>query len=168
MSKLYCKVIDGKIQEPSKLPSSASSITDYGETINPSSLPDEVLAKHFGFYLYIRPEFDPKEKTLGDLMFLPGRQKVTNKLKNLVIRVSDEKQDMRVLLRRALYRRLAESDWYVIRKFETGKEIPKEVEKSRKTIRDNGELLMKAIDKLRDPRETLEFKEIFLSKIKNI
>lgn len=169
MSKLYCKFIDGKFSPADKLPPTATSITDYGETINPSALPDDILAKHFGYYPY-KPstDYDPDIYFLGGAMFNKERDTVVREIVPLTINVTEERNMMILNLTKKVFDRLSETDWYFIRKFEAGKEVPEDIINLRNKIRSNNDLLESKINSLRNPMDTLKFKKIFFEKLKNI
>lgn len=168
MSKLYCNVTNGKIDKPNKLPPTLSSITDYGETINPSSLSDDVLCKHFGYFLYIQPVFNSNKKQLGDYILLEGRKTIGRKIENLNVNVPQQRLLMTRMLNKKMLERLSDTDWYFIRRLELGDKIPESVTKHRNIVRSNGAILKSKINSLRNPDDTMNFKRIFLEKLKNI
>lgn len=132
---MKARLESGKIVKYNKLPKSLK--TNSGLILNVS----ESKAKELGFLDIITPNYNPNTQViynihisssedLGEFFTYDVKDKTTS------VSIEDAKFAKLEELRISTHDRLKETDWYFIRKAETGQEVPVSVISARKEIRD--------------------------------
>ena len=146
--------INGEIKIFNTLPSTWNGKKHYMGGF--ASSPVEVLEEE-GFFEVVDPQYDPLTEELGDLYLEDNKYyyKVIQKtwsaslseLKN--VKISD--------LQKSTNKKLAETDWYYIRKIDRNIEVPQEIEDQRAIIINNHNDHETAINNLTTKAEAVSY-----------
>lgn len=129
---MKAKEIKGKVKVFFKLPNVWRD--EDGTHFNFNKLSDEEL-KEKGFYDVVMPNYNNQTQVLKDIYF--DGSNYTYKVENKVIpeTLAELKEIAINRIKRKAQDKLSKTDWYVVRKSETGKEIPLEILEERQGIR---------------------------------
>lgn len=122
--------INGEIKIYSQLPKSWGNIIGGFNTLS-----DEE-AKEYGFYDVVSPDYDNAVKILGDIYFDEDNEVFTYSVENITFNetLAELKEGKIESLKNYTNKKLAETDWYVIRSAERSIDIPQDVQDARTEI----------------------------------
>jgi len=126
--------INGEIKIYNTLPKSWDGNKHYLGGFN--NLSDEEL-KEEGFYDVIVPDYDSNIKKLGDIYFDSDNEIFTYNVENITWSesLSELKENAIKELKQNAFIKLSLTDWYVIRKYEEGIDIPADISTERANIK---------------------------------
>ncbi len=135
---MKARIEKGKIIKYPKLP---DSLQYGGKSYENFSKASNDVAKECGFYDVVIPEHDNKKQYLSNLHFVDdsaaGKTYFTYdvKEKTFTKTLAELKTDKIEELKNAAFNKFVITDWYVIRKAETGQAIPDAIETQRDNLR---------------------------------
>lgn len=127
---MYAIDINGKIKTYNNLPKSWGKIIGGFNTL----LDEEV--KEYGFYNVVTPDYNSSIQKLGNIYFHSDNEVFTYSVEDITFNqtISELKESKIESLRNDTNRKLAETDWYVIRKAERDIDVPQDIQDLRNTI----------------------------------
>lgn len=125
--------INGEIKIYSQLPKSWGNIIGGFNTLS-----DEEV-KEYGFYDVVSPDYDNAVKILGDIYFDEDNEVFTYSVENITFNetLAELKESKIESLRDYTNKKLAETDWYVIRNAERDIDIPQDIQDARALVLSN-------------------------------
>ena len=145
--------INGEIKIYSKLPKSWGNIIGGFNTIS-----DEE-AKEYGFYDVVSPDYDNAVKILGDIYFNEDNEVFTYSVENIVFNetLAELKESKIESLRNDTNKKLAETDWYVIRSAERDIDIPQDIQDARALVLSNHDTSESEINSLSTKKSVVSY-----------
>ena len=153
---MKAKIIDGEVKIFDQVPKVWK--TDSSIIVNFSNKSSEQL-EDYGFYNYIKPEYNELYQKLGKIYFDEEDKVFTHHLEKKEIEqdLQSLKEDKIKQLKKNTHRKLSETDWYIIREYETHIPVPYEVKMFRMELRDKVEQYENRINSLQDKFQVLAF-----------
>ena len=148
--------INGEIKIYSQLPKSWGNIIGGFNTLS-----DEE-AKEYGFYDVVSPDYDNAVKILGDIYFNEDNEVFTYSVENIVFNetLAELKESKIESLRNDTNKKLAETDWYVIRNAESSIDIPQDIQDARAAILSNHDTSESEINALSTKKSVVSYEFI--------
>lgn len=153
---MKAKIIDGEVKIFDQIPKVWK--TDSSIIVNFSNKSSKQL-EDYGFYNYIKPSYNEEYEKLGKIYFDENGKVFTHHLEKKEI-----EEDLQFLkeqkikqLKKNARRKLSETDWYIIREYETHTPVPYEVKMSRMKLRDKVEQCENRINSLQDKFQVVVF-----------
>jgi hypothetical protein len=148
--------INGEIKIYSQLPKSWGNIIGGFNTLS-----DEE-AKEYGFYDVVSPDYDNAVEILGDIYFDSDNEVFTYSVENIVFNetLSELKESKIESLRNYTNKKLAETDWYVIRNAERSIDIPQDIQDVRAAILSNHDTSESEINALSTKKSVVSYEFI--------
>ena len=145
--------INGEIKIYSQLPKSWGNIIGGFNTIS-----DEE-AKEYGFYDVVSPDYDNAVKILGDIYFNEDNEVFTYSVENIVFNetLAELKESKIESLRNDTNKKLAETDWYVIRSAERDIDIPQDIQDARALVLSNHDTSESEINSLSTKKSVVSY-----------
>ena len=127
---MYAIDINGAIKTYNNLPKSWGKIIGGFNTL----LDEEV--EEYGFYNVVTPDYNSSIQKLGNIYFDSDNEVFTYSVEDITFNqtISELKESKIESLRNDTNRKLAETDWYVIRKAERDIDVPQDIQDFRNTI----------------------------------
>jgi hypothetical protein len=119
-------------------------------------LSDDTL-KLFGFFDYVRPQYDSRIEELGDIYF--NDEIFTQDVQDidLVLTLEEYKQNVISNYDYTLHREFAKTDYHYIKQLELGTEIPQDVLDARTALRAEAEVVKAEINALTTKKDVLTY-----------
>lgn len=146
--------INGEIKIFNTLPSTWNGKKHYMGGF--ASSPVEVLEEE-GFFEVVDPQYDPLTEELGDLYLEDNKYYYKVIQKTWSASLSDLKKVKISDLQKSTNKKLAETDWYYIRKIDRNIEVPQEIEDQRAIIINNHNDHETAINNLTTKAEAVSY-----------
>ena len=141
-NNMKARIVKGKIIKYPQLP---NSFQFGGKAYENFSKVGEDVLESCGFYDIITPNFDSKTQYISNLHTIDNYEGVDGKKRTVFIYDVKEKTFSETLaelktkkiqaLKGAAYKKFSLTDWYVVRKAETGQAIPDNIETERDNLR---------------------------------
>ena len=122
--------INGKIKVYNSLPNSWKGVMG-----NFSKLSDEEI-KSYGFYDVVTPDYNSRTQELSNIFWDENNEVFTYTVNNIEFsQTVEELKEMQINdLKKRLNLKLAETDWYILRKAERNIDIPSEITTERNNL----------------------------------
>ena len=148
--------INGEIKIYSKLPKSWGNIIGGFNTLS-----DEE-AKEYGFYDVVSPDYDNATQSFGDIYFDSNNEVFTYSVEDITFNetLAELKESKIESLRDYTNKKLAETDWYVIRNAERSIDIPQDIQDARAAILSNHDTSESEINALSTKKSVVSYEFI--------
>ena len=167
----------GEIKQYNEIPKAFLTVAEYLPTIeghnldeNSNALPyiegqivkdadtlsDDTL-KLFGFFDYVRPQYDSRIEELGDIYFNDEIFTQDVQDRDLALTLEEYKQNVISNYDYTLHQEFSKTDYYYIKKLELGTEIPKDVLDARTALRAEAEVVKAEINALATKKDVLTY-----------
>ena len=145
--------INGKIKVYDPLPDSWKGVMG-----NFSKLSDEEI-KAYGFYDVVVPKYDQRVEVLGDLYFDSANKIFTQDIndKTWVLTLAELKEQVINNFNHEIYIKLMETDWQIVRKYETNVAVPENILTKRKELREQADKVKTDINALTTKKAVMSF-----------
>jgi len=145
--------INGKIKVYDPLPSSWKGVMG-----NFSKLSDEEI-KAYGFYNVVVPKYDQRVEVLDDLYFDSTNEVFTQDVKDKtwVLTLEELKELVINNFNHEIYIKLMETDWQIVRKYETNVAVPENILTKRKELREQADKVKTDINALTTKKAVMSF-----------
>jgi len=145
--------INGKIKVYDPLPESWKGVMG-----NFSKLSDEEI-KAYGFYDVVVPKYDQRVEVLGDLYFDSANKIFTQDIndKTWVLTLAELKEQVINNFNHEIYIKLMETDWQIVRKYETNVAVPENILTKRKELREQADKVKTDINALTTKKAVMSF-----------
>ena len=145
--------INGKIKVYDPLPDSWKGVMG-----NFSKLSDEEI-KAYGFYDVVVPKYDQRVEVLGVLYFDSANKIFTQDIndKTWVLTLAELKEQVINNFNHEIYIKLMETDWQIVRKYETNVAVPENILTKRKELREQADKVKTDINALTTKKAVMSF-----------
>lgn len=120
------------------------------------TLSDDTL-KLFGFFDYVRPQYDSRIEELGDIYFNDDIFTQDVQDRDLVLTLEEYKQNIISSYDYLLHQQFSKTDYHYIKQLELGTEIPQDVLDSRTALRAEAEVVKAEINALTTKKDVLTY-----------
>ena len=148
--------INGQIKLYGRLPKSWGNIIGGFNTLS-----DEEV-KEYGFYDVVNPDFDNATQNFGDIYFDSNNEVFTYSVEDITFNetLAELKESKIESLRDYTNKKLAETDWYVIRNAERSIDIPQDIQDARAAILSNHDTSESEINALSTKKSVVSYEFI--------
>lgn len=120
------------------------------------TLSDDTL-KLFGFFDYVRPQYDSRIEELGDIYFNDDIFTQDVQDRDLILTIEEYKQNIISGYDYLLHQQFSKTDYHYIKQLELGTEIPKDVLDARTQLRAEAEVVKAEINALTTKKDVLTY-----------
>lgn len=120
------------------------------------TLSDDTL-KLFGFFDYVRPQYDSRIEELGDIYFNDDIFTQDVQDRDLVLTLEEYKQNIISSYDYLLHQQFSKTDYHYIKQLELDTEIPQDVLDSRTALRAEAEVVKAEINALTTKKDVLTY-----------
>jgi hypothetical protein len=120
------------------------------------TLSDDTL-KLFGFFDYVRPQYDSRIEELGDIYFNDDIFTQDVQDRDLVLTLEEYKQNIISSYDYLLHQQFSKTDYHYIKQLELGTEIPQDVLDARTALRAEAEVVKAEINALTTKKDVLTY-----------
>ena len=113
--------------------------------------------KLFGFFDYVRPQYDSRIEELGDIYFNEDIFTQDVQERDLVLTLEEYKQNVISNYDYTLHQEFTKTDYHYIKKLELGTEIPQDVLDARTALRAEAEVVKAEINALTTKKDVLTY-----------